>query len=56
MVKKSFGNAQLMPDDRAPFKYVVTKWLKRRVQQMTMCRTNASNTFNGRNLKGCWYM
>lgn len=53
--KKWYRNAQIKPDNRAPVKFHLASWVKRRIQQITSCRKNATQTFAYHNPTGCWY-
>lgn len=54
-VKRWYKNAQVMPDDRNPVKFMFYKWLKRRVRQMQACKENTTEIFSYHRQGGCWY-
>ena len=57
LVRKRYRNAQMMPDDRNPVKFMAYEWLSRRWRQIASCRENNGNTtFSFHNQTGCWYM
>ena len=60
-VKKRYKNAQVMPDDRAPVKFMFSRWISRRIKQMLSCRYNGTYVENSTQKLAynspykCWY-